>query len=48
VLNALNGDAEEGLATDNFFSPNFSRPTAFVDPRREMARVRLKLGKRQI
>jgi Carboxypeptidase regulatory-like domain len=36
---------EEGLATDNFFSPNFGRPTAFVDPRRAMASVRLNLGK---
>ena len=33
VLNALNDTAEEGLATDNLFSPNFGQPTAFVDPR---------------
>jgi hypothetical protein len=45
VLNALNDNAEEGLATDNFFSPNFGRPTAFVDPRRAMVSVRLNLGR---
>ena len=45
VLNALNDNAGEGLATDNFFSPNFGRPTAFVDPRRAMASVRLNLGR---
>ena len=45
LLNALNDDAEEGLATDNFFSPNFGRATAFVDPRRAMVSVRLNLGR---
>jgi hypothetical protein len=44
VLNALNDTAEEGLATDNLFSPNFGQPTVFVDPRRAMIGVRLKLG----
>ena len=28
VLNALNDTAEEGLATDNLFSPNFGQPTS--------------------
>jgi hypothetical protein len=44
VLNALNNSAEEALATDNLFSPNFGRPTIFVDPRRVMFSVRLNLG----
>ena len=45
LLNALNDTAEEGLATDNFFSPNFGRPIAFIDPRRAMVSVRLNLGR---
>jgi hypothetical protein len=45
VLNALNGTAEEGLATDNLFSPNFGQPTIFVDPRRAMVSVRVNLGR---
>ena len=45
VLNALNDTAEEGLATDNFYSPNFGRASAFVDPRRAMLSVRLNLGR---
>jgi hypothetical protein len=44
LLNALNGTAEEALATDNFYSPNFSLPTVFIDPRRAMLGVRLTLG----
>ena len=44
LLNALNDTAEEGLATDNSFSPNFGRPIAFIDPRRAMISVRLNLG----
>ena len=44
VLNALNSTAEESLATDNLFSPNFGLPTVFVDPRRAMVSVRLNLG----
>jgi hypothetical protein len=44
VLNALNDTAEEGLATDNFFSGNFGRGTTFVDPRRVMLAVRLTAG----
>jgi hypothetical protein len=44
VLNLLNDTAEEALATDNLFSPNFGQPTAFVDPRRAMFGVRLNLG----
>jgi hypothetical protein len=45
VLNALNDKAEEGLATDNLFSPNFGVATAFMDPRRAMVGVRLNLGR---
>jgi hypothetical protein len=45
VLNALNDTAEEGLATDNLFSPNFGQGTVFVDPRRAMISVRLNLGR---
>jgi len=44
VLNALNETAEEGLATDNLFSPTFGQPTVFVDPRRAMVSVRVNLG----
>ncbi len=45
VLNVLNGTAEEALSTDNFYSPNFGKPTVFVDPRRAMLAVRLNLGR---
>jgi hypothetical protein len=45
VLNVLNDTAEERLATDNLFSPNFGHPTVFVDPRRAMIGVRLNLGR---
>jgi hypothetical protein len=45
VFNALNDTAEEALATDNKFSPNFGQPTAFVDPRRAMVGVRLNVGR---
>jgi hypothetical protein len=45
VLNALNDTAEEGIASDTQSSPNFGRPTAFVDPRRAMVSVRLNLGR---
>lgn len=48
VLNALNDSAEEGLATDNLFSPNFGQPSSFVDPRRAMIGVRLNLGQRRV
>ena len=45
VLNALNDTAEEGLATDNLFSPNFGQATVFVDPRRVMFGVRVNFGR---
>jgi hypothetical protein len=45
VLNALNDTAEEGIATDKLFSPNFGQPTVFVDPRRAMLSARLNLGR---
>jgi hypothetical protein len=44
VLNALNDTAEEALATDNRFSPNFGQGVVFMDPRRAMLSVRLNLG----
>jgi hypothetical protein len=46
VLNALNETAEEGLASDNLFSPNFGQPIVFVDPRRVMLGVRWNIGVR--
>jgi hypothetical protein len=45
VLNVLNDTAEEAVATDNLFSPNFGRPTLFMDPRRAMVSVRLNLDR---
>ncbi len=45
ALNALNNTAEEELASDNLISPNFGRPTVFMDPRRVMLSVRLNLGR---
>jgi TonB-dependent receptor-like protein/carboxypeptidase family protein len=45
VLNALNDDAEEELASDNLYSSNFGQPNVFVDPRRAMIGVRFKLGR---
>ena len=45
VLNALNNTAEEELASDNLFSPNFGQPAVFMDPRRAMVSVRLNLGR---
>ncbi len=47
LLNVLNDPSEEGLVTDNLFSPNFGRPTIFVDPRprRVMLGARLNLGR---
>jgi hypothetical protein len=45
ILNVLNDEADESLATDNLFSPNFGRGVAFVDPRRAMLGVRLSLGR---
>lgn len=44
VLNMLNDTAIEGLASDNFFSPNFGQGAIFMDPRRAMLGVRLNLG----
>jgi hypothetical protein len=45
VLNALDDTAEEGLATDNLFSPNFGQGAVFMDPRRAMIGARLNLGR---
>jgi hypothetical protein len=44
VLNAFNRATEEGLATDNLYSPAFGQPGVFVDPRRVMFGARLDLG----
>ncbi|HSF14791.1 MAG TPA: TonB-dependent receptor [Vicinamibacteria bacterium] len=41
VLNALNDTSEEGVATQNFFSPNFAVGSNFVAPRRAMIGVKL-------
>lgn len=41
VLNLLDETAEEGIVTDNFFSPNFAAPNLFVDPRRAMLGVKV-------
>lgn len=45
VLNVLNDTAEEGIATDNRFSPTFGQGVVFMDPRRAMIGVRLNLGR---
>lgn len=45
VLNLLNDTVEEGLVSENLFSPNFGLPNTFVDPRRAMAGVRVNLGR---
>jgi hypothetical protein len=44
-FNVLNRTTEEGLATDNLFSPTFASPTVFIDPRRVMVGARLRLGR---
>jgi Carboxypeptidase regulatory-like domain/TonB dependent receptor-like, beta-barrel/TonB-dependent Receptor Plug Domain len=41
VLNVLDDTAEESVATQNFFSPNFAVGTNFVPPRRAMVGVKL-------
>jgi TonB dependent receptor-like, beta-barrel/Carboxypeptidase regulatory-like domain len=45
LLNLLNDTAEEGIATDNKFSPTFGQSVVFMDPRRAMIGVRLNLGR---
>ena len=45
LLNVLNDNAEEGIATDNLFSPNFGQSSVFIDPRRAMVSMRLNLGR---
>src|SRR4029077_16756324 len=44
VLNVLDDTAEEGLASDNLFSPNFGQGTVFMVPRPAMVGVRLYLA----
>jgi hypothetical protein len=41
ILNAFNDTAEVSLVTNNFFSPSFQDPSAFVDPLRAMIGVKL-------
>lgn len=45
VLNTFNQATDEGLATDNLYSPNFGQPTVYVDPRRVMLGARLNVGR---
>src|SRR5262249_28749790 len=45
VLNVFNDNAEEELATDDLYSPNFARPVVFTDPRRAMVGVKMNLGR---
>jgi hypothetical protein len=46
LLNVLNNQAEESLATDNLFSrDDFGRPTVYIDPRRAMIGAKVNLGK---
>jgi hypothetical protein len=45
VLNLLDDTAEEALASDNRFGPNFGLPSVYLDPRRVMLGVRLDLGR---
>jgi len=45
VLNALNSQAEEGIASDNLSAGNFGQGSVFVDPRRVMLGVRLNVGR---
>jgi outer membrane receptor protein involved in Fe transport len=40
VLNLLNDDAEQSVATENVFSPNFAEGVLFVPPRRAMIGVK--------
>ena len=45
VLNALDDTAEEGLAADNLFSPNFGAATIFMVSAARDARRELNLGR---
>jgi hypothetical protein len=45
ILNVLNDTAEEGIATDNKFSPTFAQGIVFMDPRRAMIGVRFNLSR---
>ena len=51
LLNLLNDSAEEALVSDVLFNaagqqnPTFGQPTVYMDPRRAMLSVRLKLGR---
>ena len=40
-----NDTAEEGLVSENLFSPNFGLAAAFVDPRRALVGLRVNLGR---
>jgi hypothetical protein len=41
ILNTFNDTAEVSFVTNNFFSPNFEKPTGFVHPLRAMVGVKL-------
>ena len=41
VLNVLDDTAETNLVTNNFYSPNFEKPSRFVDPLRAMVGVKV-------
>jgi outer membrane receptor protein involved in Fe transport len=41
ILNVFDDTAETSIVTNNFYSPNFERPSRFVDPRRAMLGVKL-------
>ena len=45
LVHVLNDTAEEGLVSENLFSPNFGLPNTFVDPRRAMVGLRVNLGR---
>ena len=45
VLNLLNDTAEEGLVSEDLFSPTFGLAATFVDPRRAMVGLRVNLGR---
>lgn len=45
ILNLLNDTAAEAIQSDNLFASTFGQATQFMDPRRAMIGVRLRLGK---
>ena len=45
LVDVRNDTAEEGLVSENLFSPNFGLAAAFVDPRRALVGLRVNLGR---